>query len=127
MVHAFGVVPIAPPCGTSIKGVDIEQKFSAVVVCILVLHGAIESFAVGVLFGRTRPRLVVREVEFRDHISKMLLELASVVGEHVLEREREYLSHDVKEFFCSDGSMRGGAEAVAKAGVQVNERNYVSS
>ena len=96
------------------------------VVGILFLHGAVESFTVGVLFGCTRPSLVVREVEFRDHLSKMLLELRAIVSEDVPKGEREYVSHDVEEFFRSDGSMRGGAEAVAKAGVQVNERNDVS-
>ena len=127
MVHAFSVVPVAPPCSTSIKGIDIEQKFSAMVVCILILHSAIESFTMSVLFGRTRPRLVVREMECCDYFSEMFLELGTIVGEYVLEREREYLSHDVKEFFCSNGRVRGSAQAVAKPRIEVNERDDVSS
>ena len=75
------------------------------VVCILFLHGTVESFTVGVLFGCTRPCLVVREVEFRDYLSKMLLELRAIVSEDVPKREREYLSHDIEEFFCSKGCV----------------------
>ena len=102
MVHAFGVVPVTPACSTLIEGIEIEQQFSAMIVCIFVLHGAVESFTVSVLFGCARSSLVVREVQFCNCLRKMFLELGTIVGEHVLEREREYLSHDVKEFFSSE-------------------------
>ena len=57
----------------------------------------------------------------------MFLELASVVGEHVLERKREYLAYDLKEFSSRKGGMRGGRKRVAEAGVEVNERDDVST
>ena len=125
-MHAFCVVPVAPACSSSIKGVEIEQKLSAMVVCVLFLYGAVESFTMGILLRGARTSFVMREVEFRDHLSKMLLKLTPVVGEYVLEGKREDLSHDIEELLRSDGGMGRRAERVPKPGVQINERDDVS-
>ena len=63
IVHAFGVVPDIPAIQSNIEGRNIEQELPPVVVCVLVLDGAVESFAMSVLFRRTRTSLVVREME----------------------------------------------------------------
>ena len=105
MVHAFGVVPDVPAIQSCIERRNVEEKFSAVVVGILILHGAVESFAMRILFRRPRARFVMREVESMSSISEVFLEFGAIVGEHVRERKREYLAHDRKELFCGERGM----------------------
>ena len=67
-------------------------------VCILFLHGPVESLAMSVLFRCPRTGFVVSEVKDADCFSEVLLELRTIVGEYVCKRKREYLADDLEEF-----------------------------
>ena len=96
------------------------------VIGVFFLHGAVESFTVGVLFRCFRACLVVGEVERVNRRGKVFLELRAVVGEDGGVWEREYLPDNPEEFRRCERGMRGGCERKAEACVEINEGDDVS-
>ncbi len=127
MVHPLGVVPQAPCKKSLIEGSNVGQKLAAVVIRILFLHRAVEPLAVSVHLWCPWPGLVVGYVKLFNSLSKILLELRAIVGQHIGKGKWKHLSHQFEELFRCLGGMRSGGQGKAKPGVEVYEGGDVSS
>ena len=80
MVDALGVVEEEPVHELLVEAREIEEE-GVMVVDELILDGAVEALDVGVHLGCPRVRVVVGDLELKETVSEVLLELAPVVGQ----------------------------------------------
>jgi hypothetical protein len=121
------VVPQKPLKKLSIEGFKIHPKLLSMEVSELFLHGAVKMFTVSVLLGGAGSRVEVGQVKFKKHITKVLLELASIVSEYVHKRKWKDTLAQIKEVSSCQGCMASSRKSESKTSIEVNESNDVAS
>ena len=85
----------------------------------LLLHGAIESFHVGVHLRGLGVGMVVDEMEPSQFFREMFFELRAVVGENKGHGMREYFLTEAEELRGCQRGVRGGRPCKGEAGMDV--------
>lgn len=98
----------------------------AMIVSELFLHRAVETFRMSILLRCPRTSVIVREVEFKNSGTKVLLELAPIVSQYEGERKWKDRLAEGEEVSCCLGRMRGGGKGEAEAGIEVDEGDDIA-
>ena len=91
------------------------------------LNGAVEAFDVGVHLRGLGVGVVVDDLQFKEPLSKVFLELGAVVREYECHRIWKHLTPLLKEVFRGLGSVRSGAPGKGESGMDVFAGDDVGS
>ena len=122
----FCVVEQEPFHEGDVEAFEIEKE-SLMIVNEFFLNGAVEAFDVGVHLRGLGVGVVVDDLQFKEPLSKVFLELGAVVREYECHRIWKHLTPLLKEVFRGLGSVRSGAPGKGESGMDVFAGDDVGS